>query len=308
DCIESVARHAEEPFADSSMLAVYMLSKAARKHFTVALGGDGADELFAGYETYKATFLAGRYRKLPRWLRKSVLAPLARRIPATDKKYSLHKRLTRFTRAAEYGAGRDHAAWRELCYAELKQALYTDGFRERVGIQDPLLSYAEVIAMQRSSDSLNKLLGADLEFYLPNDMLTKVDRMSMAHGLEVRVPLLDTELVSFAMSVPASMKIAPTGRLKHVLRESLRGAIPRSVLEAPKSGFNVPIERWFRESLGSFYRDLIQSEREALMPFFQIASLETLLREHEDRRADNAHALFALLMFALWLRNLGRSS
>ncbi|MGE0480112.1 MAG: asparagine synthase (glutamine-hydrolyzing) [Phycisphaerae bacterium] len=304
--LPTLARHVEEPTADSSILPVYLLCRAARERFTVAMSGDGADEILAGYDTYRATALAARYRALPRWLRRGVLAPLARRLPVSDAKYSLNQVANRFIEGAELGPGRDHAAWRRMLSAESKERLYARGMRAACGA-DPLDAYADCIgAVPSTREPLAGLLNADTEFYLPNDMLVKVDRMSMAHGLEVRVPFLDVEMVRFAANLPGEFKLHRGRRRKHILRESLRGSIPDAVLDRKKSGFNVPLERWMRGPLRSLLLDAVATRRDALSRYVRPAEIEQLAAEHAERRADHAHALFTLLMFALWLDNARR--
>lgn len=303
-----LARHVEEPTADSSMLPVYLLCKAARERFTVAMSGDGADELLAGYETYRATALAERYRRVPGVLRKGVIAPLAGLLPAGDGKYGLHQVATRFVRGAEEGADRDHCAWRVIFHDGLKQRVYQPDFLRRVAGCDPLGAYAaHVRAVPASRERLAGLLNADTEFYLPNDMLVKVDRMSMANSLEVRVPFLDVNLVRFCADLPAAFKLQRGKRRKHILRESLRGSIPDDVLDRRKSGFNIPLERWMRESLRELMLDAVQSRRHELGRYLDVNAVEALADEHAARRADHAHALFGVMMLALWFDNASRA-
>ncbi len=304
DVLPRIARHTEEPTADSSAVAVWYLCQAARRQFTVAMSGDGADEILAGYETYRATELARLYRRLPGWLRR-LIVPLVRLIPPSDRKYSLHQVANRFVDAAELGPGRDHAAWRVMLTDRLKERLYGGLLRRALGGSDPIGLYAAYIEqVPATRERLAGLLHADTAFYLPNDMLIKVDRMSMAHSLEVRVPLLDPRLVRFCANLPADYKLHRGTRRKHILRETLRGQIPDCVLERPKSGFNIPIERWMRERLGDMLMDVIGTHRSDIEPFLRPSAVETLLAEHRGRRGDYAHALFAILMFGLWIDNI----
>ena len=305
DVLPRIAQHMEEPTADSSAVAVWYLCQAARRQFTVAMSGDGADEILAGYETYRATELARLYRRLPGWLRRGLIVPLVRRIPPSDRKYSLHQVANRFVDAAELGAGRDHAAWRIMFSERLKRQVYRPEFLERVAGCDPIGRYASYIAqVPPTRERLAGLLHADTAFYLPNDMLVKVDRMSMAHSLEVRVPFLDPRMVRFCANLPADYKLHRGKRRKHILRESLRGQIPPQVLDRPKSGFNIPIERWMRERLGEMLMDVLHTQRAALEPYLRPEGVEQLLAEHRRRRADHAHSLFAVLMLGLWFDNL----
>ena len=300
--VPALSRHMEEPTADSSMLPVYLLCREARRRFTVALSGDGADEILAGYDTYRATRLAAWYRRLPAAVRQRIVAPLAHRLPLQDRKYSLHAKATRFIRAAELGPGRDHCAWRIAFDDRLKDRLYTPAFRRHV--RDPLGAYARhVDEVPPHREWLAGLLHADTVFYLPNDMLVKVDRMSMANGLEVRVPFLDPEMVRFCASLPGEFKLRRGRIRKHILRESLRDSLPPDVLDRPKSGFNVPLQPWMRSTLRDLMLDTVRARSSDLGELLRLDGLEAVADEHRRRAADHAHALFAVLMLALWFEN-----
>jgi asparagine synthase (glutamine-hydrolysing) len=307
DLLPRLSQHMEEPTADSSMLPVYLLCREARRRFTVAMSGDGADEILAGYVTYGATALARRYRMLPAVVRRLV-ALGARQLPVCDRKYSMRQKAMRFVEGAELGPGRDHAAWRQLFSESLKARVYSEPFRRVTAGGDPLSAYAaRIAAPPPTREPLTGLLHADTTFYLPNDMLVKVDRMSMAHGLEVRVPFLDIELVSLVANLPAAYKLHRGRVRKHILRESLRGSIPDDVLDAPKSGFNVPLEAWMRGRLGDLLVDSAATRRDDLRSLLRLDAVEVMLQEHRQRRADHAHALFAVLMLALWFDNRARA-
>lgn len=308
EVLPRLSLHCEEPTADSSMLAVYYLCRAARRRFTVAMSGDGADELLAGYETYRATSAARAYRRLPGWMRRNLLAPLARRAPLSDRKYNLRQVATRFVDGAEQGPERDHCSWRVIFNSPLKQRLYSTDFMERTRRLDPLEGYVAALREAPASrEPLARLLNADTSFYLPNDMLIKVDRMSMANSLEVRVPLLDIELVRFCAALPGEFKLFRGKVRKHILRESLRASLPEAVLRRPKSGFNIPLERWMRESLGELLLDALGTRHDEVSRYLRVSEVERLVREHRERTADHAHALFTILMFALWLDNRARA-
>jgi asparagine synthase (glutamine-hydrolysing) len=197
--LERIVYHAEEPTADASMIAVWYLSQMTRKHVTVALSGDGADELLAGYETYQANILAGFYRRVPRWIRSSVIQPLVKALPTGSGKVPLDYKLKRFIAAAHLSPERAHFSWRIIFDEAAKQMLLSEEARRAIGTLDTFDVCREYFGR---GHGLNEFLAADTLFYLPSDMLTKVDRMSMAHGLEVRVPFLDHELVEFLATLP----------------------------------------------------------------------------------------------------------
>jgi len=239
-----VRPYCRDPFADSSSLPTYLLCGMASQHVKVALTGDGGDELLAGYATHRAGGPARRYRRLPAWLRKGVIKPLTLCLPEIGGKYSLREKAGRFVMGAENDQFRRHAAWRTVFDRRLKRKIYTEDFWRQTKDFDTLEMYAEPLrrAHQAGCDELDCMLYADLSFYLPNDMLVKVDRMSMAHGLEVRVPFLDAELVEFCWRLPAEMKLrGKTG--KYVLRRAIADRYPQELARRPKSGFNMAYDR-----------------------------------------------------------------
>jgi asparagine synthase (glutamine-hydrolysing) len=302
DLLPSIATHAEEPTADSSMLPVWLLCQAARRSFTVAMSGDGADETLAGYDTYAATLLAGKLRRLP-LLETMLPLRMARMLPVSDGKYGLRRVATRFLAGLRRGPGLDHASWRIIFDESLRGRVFTTELQR--SFNDPVARYAaSTLEVPPTRERLTGLLHADTTFYLPNDMLVKVDRMSMAHGLEVRVPFLDIRMVQYLADLHARHKLRGLRGRKHILRESLRSSLPESVLMRPKSGFNAPIEGWLRGTLRDLLLDTVASERAELSRFLRLDALSDIVDEHRLRRDDHAHALFAVLMLALWLRNV----
>jgi len=303
--LKDVARHSEEPFSDSSMLAEYILCKMARKNVTVALSGDGADELLAGYDTYRAAALARQYRKIPSFIRRHLIMPLAKMMPIGDSKYNLHQIANRFVNAAEEGEFRDHCCWRIIASNQMKKTLYARGFHNKTAGLDPIGMYEKHLRVLSGKHTLNRLLYADLSFYLPNDMLLKVDRMSMASGLEVRVPFLDTELVEFCAQLPEEYKLKNGKFRKYILRKMLEKDVPPDILKRPKSGFNIPVESWFREKpVTDFFQESLRECADDAAEYLDLASINIILDDHRKKKEDNAHLLFTILMFFLWLRNI----
>lgn len=306
DLVREVSKFAEEPTADSSMLAVYLLCKMTSRHCKVALSGDGADELLAGYETYRATNLARYYRLIPSFVRKYCIRPMVSGIPVSESKYNFHQVANRFVTGAEAGPGRDHCCWRIMFNESLKNKLYTEEFRQRTLDKDAVGRYAEALhGPPDDFDQLARYLNADTTFYLPNDMLVKLDRMSMAHGLEVRVPFLDVDMVAFCMSLPNDVKLHKGKIRKHILRQSLRDRLPQHILDRPKFGFNIPVERWMRQcKMKELLFDVIGQNSDTITAYLDREKIEQLWDEHYHRRCDHGHVLFTILMFALWCDNL----
>ncbi len=240
ELIRRIRPHAREPFADSSSIPVFLLCEMTARHVKVALSGEGADELLAGYATHQANRMARLLRLVPGFVREGLLRPIAWRLPEWGGKYSLREKATRFLHGAGEGKWRDHASWRVLLTPELKRLVYTPEFFEQTKGFDPLAKYVEPMlrAAGHGLPDIDCHTYADASFYLPSDMLVKADRMSMAHGLEVRVPFLDPAVVEFCFRLPAEMKINGRSR-KHLLRRVIADRYPLALQQRPKSGFNM---------------------------------------------------------------------
>ncbi|MFQ5857813.1 MAG: asparagine synthase (glutamine-hydrolyzing) [Anaerolineae bacterium] len=294
--------HAEEPTADSSMVAVYRLAEMTRKHVTMVLSGDGADEILAGYDTYQAHYLCRLYRFLPAWIRACLIAPVIRKLPASDAKVSWDFKMKRFVAGANLSPEDAHATWRMVFNAEARAELLSPA-RHEVGVKaDAIDLYRAVFARTNARHPLDRMLYADARFYLPNDMLVKIDRMTMAHGLEARVPYLDYRLVEFLAGVPPYLKLKGFRHKKYLLKTAMRGRLPDSILKRAKEGFNVPNARWIKGELKTFVLDHLSPE--AIRPLGLLDSnvVERLLCDHFEDRADNSHQIWCLLVLCLWHR------
>jgi asparagine synthase (glutamine-hydrolysing) len=300
DTLDRLVEFCEDPLADSSSLAVYHLCRAAREHVTVALSGDGADELLAGYPTYQATELACAYRRLPSPLRRLARGCVGL-LPVSEKRYALQQFASRFVHGAEEGEGRDFASWRVHLSHAIQTRLCRPDFL--AGPCDPIEWYAEHYrAAPEAASRLKRMLYADLVFYLPSDMLVKMDRMSMAHGLEVRVPFLDHELVEFCASLPDRFLVRRFSRRpgKRILRDVLRRQLGPEIHRRPKRGFNVPVESAMRGVLWGRLCEAVHQEKFRRDGPLDVGRLMAFAREHRERRLDAGHALFSVLVLALW--------
>jgi asparagine synthase (glutamine-hydrolysing) len=293
--LPKLAWHFDEPFADSSAVPTYYVSKAARELVTVALSGDGGDELWAGYARHRVEQLEQRAR--------TMLGPgrrfagwLGRALPLSMKG----------ARALRHLAHRpDHAYALKHAYGmfepDAKARLYSPEFSEAVGDADVLAAFRDTYRRCGSSDPLDRALYVDVHTYMVDDILTKVDRMSMAVSLEAREPLLDHRLLEFAASVPASLKLKD-GRTKHLLRRVLDRRIPKEILERRKRGFDAPIGEWLRGPLQPMADALLQDGRLRDRGVFNASEITRLWTEHRTGRADHRHRLWQLLMLELWFR------
>ncbi len=300
DLAPKLVAHFDEPFADSSAIPTYYLAQLTRQHVTVALGGDGGDELFAGYATYQADKLARLYERLPAPLSQGLLPALVRRLPVSDRKVSFDLKARRFVEHALLEPGRRHYAWKAFFSDDLKAALLTPDVRVCLnGGLDGYGPYRRQIEAVGHLDPLSRWQYADTRVSLPDDMLTKVDRMSMAHSLEARVPLLDVRLVEFAFRLPGDLKM-PGLKLKHFLRAAVREKLPPEILSQPKRGFNAPMNRWLKTDLRPLVDAYLAPDVIRRQGVFQPDVVARLVADHQAGRADYSRNLWALLMFVLW--------
>jgi asparagine synthase (glutamine-hydrolysing) len=286
--IDDLAWHLDEPFGDSSAIPTYMVSKLAAEHVTVVLSGDGGDELFAGYDRYRVEARERRWEQLPGALRRT-LGALARHAPESMKGRNLLRHM------ALDGHARYLHASTTFELEEQRELLSPDAFA-LVSARSPWHESAGHLAGD-GRHWLSSLQHLDLKAYLPLDILTKVDRMSMAHSIEARVPLLDHKLIEFAATIPPEL-LLKEGTGKYIFKRALRGSVPAATLERPKKGFGIPLGRWFRGRLGDFARELLTSERARRRGLFNPASVEALLKR--ERRSDLDLQLWTLISFELW--------
>jgi asparagine synthase (glutamine-hydrolysing) len=303
--VPEIVRHAEEPTADSSMVAVYHLARLAREHVTVVQSGDGADELFAGYETYQAHYLHRFYRRLPAAVRRGVVGPLVGMLPPSDRKVSITEKLQRFVAAAERSSDDAHATWRMIFDEDARRRLLAPVAGAIVGAMDPLTPYREAFSRSPARHPLNRLLYVDTRVYLPSDMLVKVDRMTMAHGLEAREPYLDYRLVEFAARVPPRLKLRRFTQKKYLLRQALEGKVPGRALHRKKQGFNIPNGQWMRAGLRDYVDERLSPSRARDIGLLNPAAVAALVDAHMTGRADHSHQLWSLLVLSEWCTQFG---
>ena len=299
DMLDALVWYADDPLADSSMIPVYLVSRFAREHVTMVLTGDGGDEAFAGYPTYNAWFVREMYRRVPAWVRHGIVRRVVNALPVSTDKVSFDFKARRFVSGAELDGEDAHFWWRAILSEAAKRDLYTSAFRERVSSTPTSELYREHFRRSGSDDPLSRMLYADTRFYLPADMLTKVDRMSMANALEARSPFLDHELMELAARIPSAVKFRDR-RKKYILKKALEPLLPRDILERRKAGFNVPVGAWLHGALGQRARAVLAPDRLSASGFFRPEAVRTLLDEHHERRVDHSFAIWGLLCFQLW--------
>ncbi|MGE0453604.1 MAG: asparagine synthase (glutamine-hydrolyzing) [Vicinamibacteria bacterium] len=291
DVIEHVVRALDEPFGDPSAIPTFMVSRLAAQHVKVALSGDGGDELFAGYDRYRVESRERAWRLLPR--------PAGRLLGAAAARLPHGLRGRRFLRHVALPGPERYLDAVTLFDRDLQRRLLRPELRERLGAYDPWRAEAGRITAA-GGHWLSALQELDLRAYLPLDILTKVDRMSMAHSLEARPPLLDHPLVEFAARVPPELQLRG-GETKWLFRRALAGLVPAEVLARPKRGFAIPLGRWFRGELRGFVRELLLSRDSRCCEVFARAQLERFV-ERQDPRDSFGFPLFTLISFELWCR------
>src|ERR1700722_15271977 len=293
DTITQLTEHMEEPFGDSSMLPTYFVSRLARKYVKVALTGDGGDEAFAGYERYRI-HLQDRSRKIPGWAKKLYRERLYRRVP-----YAMPGRNLAYSISLP---------WQERYLEGVSFA----PFQRKMGILSrdfiaaggpPLQAFRELLDRAPARDPLGRVLYLDNKTYLPGDILTKVDRMSMAVSLEARMPMLDHVFLEWVTALAPRWKMRE-GKQKFILRKlAERVGVPKEVLDRPKRGFSLPLGHWMRHELKEMVQTILLEPRTLQRGYFNPAGIRKMLGEHFEQRRDHSARLWRLLIFELWHRN-----
>jgi asparagine synthase (glutamine-hydrolysing) len=290
DLIPRLPQLLDEPLGDASIIPTFLLSEFTRRHVKVALGGDGGDELFAGYPTLQAHRLASYYVRAPRVVRRRVVEPLVRRLPVSRDNLSFDFRAKRFVEGAEHPVAERHRRWMGSFATEARSAVLA---------QDVEASLEEADVQFSSLDPLNQVLMRDMRYYLEGDILVKLDRASMMASLEARVPLLNNDFVAYATSLPLNMKLRGM-RSKFLFKRALRGLLPDRILNRPKKGFGIPVAQWFRGPLRVQMREVLSAERVRRDGFFDSGVVDGLVADHLAGAADNRKQLWTLFAFQLW--------
>jgi asparagine synthase (glutamine-hydrolysing) len=303
--IEEFAYYNDEPDADAGALPVWYLSKMTKREVTVALSGEGGDELFGGYLTYRADRLAAHLRKIPAGSRRFALACL-RRWPVSDDKISLEYMAKRFVEGSLLPPEEAHIYWNGTFSAMQKSGLL---FAASPGALDRVLGELRAKFLAERADDLAPYLWFDQKYYLPDDILMKVDRMSMAHAVEARPALLDHRIVEFVAKLPASFKIRGS-RQKWILKELMADKLPAAVLNRKKTGLDIPAHEWLRGPLRSLLTEALATASE-YSDLFHASAIQSCMRRHMERRENLGYHLWGLMILFLWMRRwriqLGRS-
>src|SRR5262245_26834301 len=279
----------DEPFADSSALPTYLVSRLAAEEVKVALSGEGGDELFGGYHTYAASLLAERFAGAA-----ALARPLVERLPASTRKASLDYRAKRFVRAAPLPPLERHHGWKEILSADVRTEL--TGRRSEF---DPVDLLRARFAETEGAELLARLQDVDVGTYLIDDLLVKTDRASMAHSLEARVPFLDTVVSNFAFALPTRHRVRGLSK-KRLLRKAADPLLPSRIVNGRKRGFSIPAAAWLKGELEPFARETLAPDVLRRQGFFQPEPVRRLLDDHVAGREDLSRQLWGLLAFTLW--------
>jgi asparagine synthase (glutamine-hydrolysing) len=292
--------HLDEPFADVSLFPTFMVSQVAREHVKVVLTGDGGDELFGGYDAYQADALARQWRGLlPEQAARAADMILSKVPPTASKKGVVNKAQRFISGLANVPASIQQYRWMTFLTPAQKARLYTPRFQGALTSSDVYEPVKTALARAPEGDLLNRQLYADLAVYLADDILVKVDRMSMATSLETRAPFLDVDVMELAFSMPGTLKVR-NGRRKFIVRQALQGLLPPSILNRRKEGFSIPMKQWLRKELRPIMERLLAQDRLAARGFVDPTETRRLIEEHCAGRANHAHVLFSLMVFERW--------
>jgi len=300
DVLPKLIWHFDEPMADSSAIPTWYVSRLTREHVTVALTGDGGDELFAGYRRYRAAGLASRIDRISP-LRALLAAKFWQRVPSSSRQASKFRQFKRFSEALRQSPVRRYLNWISIFNEERRGDLYPDEFVDQIGGSDPIEFLSAAWDRGRNRHPVNAISLADLQTYLPCDLMTKVDITSMAHGLECRQPILDYRVVEFAASLPAKLKVRGT-QGKWLLQHAFGELLPENIWKRRKMGFGVPLDHWLRNELHDLAHDTLLDSRTASRGYARPEAIQRLLDEHQSETFDHSYRVWALLVLELWCR------
>ncbi|MBA4125038.1 MAG: asparagine synthetase B, partial [Acidobacteria bacterium] len=301
DLILEIGTWLDEPMSDGSLLPTFLLSRFVRKYVTVALGGDGGDEIFAGYPMYFGHKMARVYDQIPRFLRAGVIEPIVNNLPVSTKNLSFDYKAKRFVAASKYDVVTRHHSWFGSFSIDQQNDLLTKDILAQTS-NDIYKGAKDLLKITDAPTEIEQMQFLDMNFYMAEDILTKVDRASMAVSLEVRAPFLDPRVAQFAASLPLEYKLKGN-KGKYILKKAVEPLLPKSILQRPKKGFGIPIAEWLKGRLNPLMHDLLAPERLKNQGLFDEKFVQKLIKEHETSTASHHKQLWTLLVFQLWFDN-----
>jgi asparagine synthase (glutamine-hydrolysing) len=304
DLIGDIGKWLDEPMSDGSLIPTYLLARFVRKYVTVALGGDGGDELFAGYPMYYAHGIAAKYNSIPAFVRSGLIEPVVNALPVSTNNLSFDYKAKRFVRAAKFDDIERHHSWFGSFARDQHERLFTRDVLDATDID--IYSNVRALATASGADTIvERMQHADINYYLAEDILTKVDRAAMAVSLETRAPFLDPRVAQFAASIPVEYKLkGKSGKV--ILKEAMKDLLPHEILRRPKKGFGIPIAEWLKGRLNGLMHEMLDPKRLKSQGLFEPHYVAQLIREHETGSASHHKELWTLLVFQLWFDNFVR--
>lgn len=299
EVLPTIVTTVDEPFADPSIVPTYLISRFARQRVTVALGGDGGDEMLAGYSTLQAHRLASIYRAVPGVVRRRLVEPVVARLPASSRYLAFDFLLRRFIQGADAPPWRQHQMWTGALYGDAKTAVLHPDIRRAIDEPGFEAMLADTAAASGASHPLNRILYQDFKLYLEGDILAKTDRASMATSLETRVPFLNFDVLSHLERVPVGLKLHGLTR-KYLLRKAVGHLLPRSIVTRRKRGFSIPVAAWLNHDLRGLVHEYLNESRLRREGVFDPPAVSALLDDHARRARNNAKVIWTILMFQVW--------
>ena len=298
EILPSLVEHYGEPYADSSCIPTYYVARETRKYVTVALNGDGGDELFAGYERYQAMLISEVYQKFPNFT-KNIISNLFRNLPDSTNSKNRLRKIRRFFEAVNLARNQRYLRWVGIFSDDLRDSLYSEDFKKKIQGNDPLNWLLPYLNHPNGLGLLDRLLMTDTNTYLPNDLLVKVDIASMANSLEGRSPFLDHRLMEFVARLPSEYKMKRFIK-KYILKKAIKGLVPEKNVHRRKMGFGVPAGEWFRSDLKELLFETVLSDKFFNRGYFNSEAVRTMVYKHINGQKDYALKIWALLMLELW--------
>jgi asparagine synthase (glutamine-hydrolysing) len=295
--LEEAVWHLDEPMTDLSALPLFLVCREAKKHVTVCLSGEGGDEIFVGYDRFKASKADGYYRLLPGWLREKLLYPLLEKLPDQPQKKGAVNIVKRFVEGSYLNPEGGHLRWQYFSSPEWDSRLYHDRFKDQVRM-DPFALIRHYRSQCPSPDRLDQEIYLDLKFIMPDSVLMKVDKMSMAHALEIRVPFLDHRFVEFTATLPGDWKLQGF-QTKAIFRKALKGLLPDKIVYRGKQGYSLPVKNWLREGLKDYLISRL-NESPLIRDQMNLTFVNQIINDHLAHVQNHNHTLWGLLNLAIW--------
>ncbi len=306
DLISEIGTWLDEPMSDGSLLPTLLLSRFVKKYVTVALGGDGGDEIFAGYPMYFGHKMARVYDSIPRFVRNGIIEPIVTSLPVSTKNLSFDYKAKRFVAASKYDVVTRHHSWFGSFSIDAQNDLLSETVLSNTSA-DIYRDAKKLLKICDAADQIEQMQFLDMNFYMAEDILTKVDRASMAVSLEVRAPFLDPRIAEYAASLPPEYKLKGN-KGKYILKKAVEDLLPKTILQRPKKGFGIPIAEWLKGRLNPLMHDLLAPERLKKQDLFNAGFVQKLIKEHETGAASHHKQLWTLLVFQLWYDNFLKKS